>query len=78
MFRQVLLEDWGRKDPVMNFENFLREQQVLNEDFVGRIREELHHYIESELALVEDGKVVVPVYGGGVGRYLCACDTAFA
>jgi 2-oxoisovalerate dehydrogenase E1 component len=50
----TLLEDWGRKDPVMNYENFLREQQVLNDEAIARIREEIHHYIESELAAVPD------------------------
>lgn len=53
-----LLEDWGRKDPVMNFENFLREGGVLNEEDVARIREEIHQYIEVELAAVKESPVV--------------------
>jgi len=53
-----LLEDWGRKDPVVNFENFLREGGVLNEGDIARIREEIHQHIEAELAAVKDAPVV--------------------
>jgi 2-oxoisovalerate dehydrogenase E1 component len=55
-----LLEDWGRKDPVMNFETFLREQGILHEDQANRIKEEIHHYIESELAAVPEMLVMKP------------------
>lgn len=53
-----LLEDWGRKDPVVNFENFLREGGVMNEGDVARMRGEIHQYIEAELAAVKDLPVV--------------------
>jgi len=53
-----LLEDWGRKDPVVNFENFLREGGVLNEGDIARIKEEIHQYIERELAAVKESPVV--------------------
>ncbi|HXB96322.1 MAG TPA: dehydrogenase E1 component subunit alpha/beta [Puia sp.] len=45
-----LLEDWGRKDPVMNFENYLREQGVLGDEAVAAIREEIRNGIEAELS----------------------------
>lgn len=44
-----LLEDWGKKDPVVNFENFLREQGVLDEGRIEHLREETRQSIESEL-----------------------------
>lgn len=53
-----LLEDWGRKDPVVNFEGFLVEGQVLNEEGIARIREEIHQYIEEELGVVKESPVV--------------------
>src|SRR5882762_418793 len=56
----ALLEDWGRKDPVVNFENFLREQGVLNEELTHKIQEEIKQYIESELAAVPDLQVITP------------------
>src|ERR1700744_575467 len=46
---QELLEDWGKKDPVENFEGWLREQGVLDDGAIVRIREEMHQTIESEL-----------------------------
>jgi 2-oxoisovalerate dehydrogenase E1 component len=46
---QELLEDWGKKDPIENFERWLREQGVLNDDAITRIREDLHRTIEAEL-----------------------------
>lgn len=49
-----LLEDWGKKDPVVNYETWLREEQVLNEDHWHRIQEEMRQLIESELSGVLD------------------------
>lgn len=59
----TLLEDWGRKDPVMNLENFLREQGALNDQSIGKIHEEIRQYIETELAAVPDTQVLVPDTG---------------
>src|ERR1700759_2197198 len=44
-----LLEDWGKKDPVENFEGWLREQGVLDQEHINSIREEAHRAIDSEL-----------------------------
>lgn len=46
-----LFDEWGQKDPVLNFEMFLLQQKVLNSDGVNAIREELKSYIESELKI---------------------------
>jgi 2-oxoisovalerate dehydrogenase E1 component len=45
-----LMEDWGKRDPVINYENWLRDNQILHEDDITRIRQETAHYIESELS----------------------------
>ena len=44
-----LLEDWAKKDPVENFEGWLRGEGVLDEQDIARIREDIHRTIESEL-----------------------------
>ncbi len=44
-----LLEDWAKKDPVENFEGWLRGEGVLDEQDIARIREDIHQTIESEL-----------------------------
>ena len=55
-----LLEDWGKKDPVANYETWLREEQVLSEDVLHQLREETRLYIESELRDVLDPIHIVP------------------
>ena len=44
-----LLEDWGKKDPVNNFENWLLGQGVLDQGGMEKLREDIRQYIESEL-----------------------------
>jgi len=44
-----VLEDWGKKDPVATYEAWLLEQGVLSGEGVHQIRQEIHHYIETEL-----------------------------
>jgi 2-oxoisovalerate dehydrogenase E1 component len=46
---QELLEDWGKRDPVNNFEGWLLSQGVLDKEGVDRLREDIRQYIESEL-----------------------------
>jgi 2-oxoisovalerate dehydrogenase E1 component len=48
-----LFEDWGRKDPVSNYERFLISEGFLNEDGVSLIRQEIKNHIESELKTEE-------------------------
>ena len=44
-----LFDEWGRKDPVLNFELFLIEKKVMDSERVQKIREEIKLYIEEEL-----------------------------
>ena len=46
---QELMEDWGRRDPVNNFQDWLLSQGVLDQAGMERLREEIRQYIESEL-----------------------------
>ena len=55
-----LLEDWGKKDPVVNFENWLRGQGLVDDRLVESIREEIRQTIESELSSAA-GPVVIEV-----------------
>ena len=45
-----LLEDWAKKDPVVRYENWLREQGVLDDAMADSIREDTRVYIDAELA----------------------------
>lgn len=46
-----LFEEWGKKDPVKNYEQFLVEQGILTEMQVADIRNQFKNHIESELAI---------------------------
>ena len=48
-----LMDEWGRKDPIKNYEQFLIAEGVINEMEVAAIRHEYKAYIESELLLAD-------------------------
>jgi 2-oxoisovalerate dehydrogenase E1 component len=56
----ALLEDWAKKDPVVNYENWLLEQNILSEEDTGHIREEIRQYIETELGKADEPVIIVP------------------
>ncbi|MEI9935462.1 MAG: dehydrogenase E1 component subunit alpha/beta [Ferruginibacter sp.] len=57
---QELFNLWEQKDPIINYENYLKSQWVLNDQTVTDIRNELNKYIESELRLASDIKTIEP------------------
>lgn len=44
-----LFELWEKEDPIKNYEQFLREQQILNEEVIESTRQDISAYIEAEL-----------------------------
>ncbi len=44
-----LFEVWGKKDPLMNYENFLLEEKVLTTSAIEELREGFKQYIEQSL-----------------------------
>ncbi|HRO41331.1 MAG TPA: dehydrogenase E1 component subunit alpha/beta [Flavipsychrobacter sp.] len=46
-----LFEEWAKKDPVANFENFLIERAVLNQFLIKDIRDKIQKEIEEGLAI---------------------------
>ncbi|MFM7358882.1 MAG: thiamine pyrophosphate-dependent enzyme, partial [Sediminibacterium sp.] len=55
-----LMEEWGRKDPIKNYEQFLVLEGVLTEMEVAAIRHEHKAYIDSELKLAEQVQPIIP------------------
>ena len=45
-----LFEEWGKKDPLVNYENYIKEQGVLTDSNITGIREAIHGEIEAGLA----------------------------
>ena len=46
-----LFEEWGKKDPVNNFENFLLKEKVIDEDFIALTRRDIKKEIEQNLEI---------------------------
>jgi 2-oxoisovalerate dehydrogenase E1 component len=55
-----LMEEWSRKDPIKNYEQFLVQEGVLAEMEVASIRHEHKAYIDNELQLAERVQPMVP------------------
>ncbi|MCH5599764.1 alpha-ketoacid dehydrogenase subunit alpha/beta [Niabella ginsengisoli] len=50
---QELFALWERKDPIKNFEVYLQDQNVIDEEGIGAIRDSIKKNIEEELALAD-------------------------
>ena len=46
-----LFDEWKEKDPVLNFEKFLIDQQIIKQEEIELTRDETKNYIEEELAI---------------------------
>lgn len=55
-----LMEEWSRKDPIKNYEQFLVQEGVLTEMEVASIRHEHKAYIDNELQMAEQVQPMVP------------------
>lgn len=55
-----LFEEWGKKDPVKNYESFLTEKNILTETAIEAIKTELRGHIELELKKGNDFLPVTP------------------
>lgn len=49
---QELFEEWEKKDPLKNYEEFLVSEGIINEDFISNLRTNLKAEIDSEIEKV--------------------------
>jgi len=54
-----LFDQWGKKDPVLNYELFLIKEKVIDSDQSHKVREEMRQQIESELQVGFNAKPIV-------------------
>ncbi|MFY7964609.1 MAG: alpha-ketoacid dehydrogenase subunit alpha/beta [Chitinophagaceae bacterium] len=54
-----LFEEWGRKDPVKNFEQFLVQENMITEMQIADIRNGFKNHIESELQIAYNAAEIV-------------------
>ncbi len=55
-----LIEEWEKKDPVKNYEDWLVSKKIIDEAGVEAIRSEIKNYIESELKIAYDANKILP------------------
>ena len=55
-----LFEQWREKDPLMNFENFLLDENILRPDWLPKMRAEFMSLIELEIEKAFNEKDIVP------------------
>ncbi len=55
-----LFEEWGKKDPVVNYENYLKTQKLLNESKIAAIRDNIQKEIEEGLAIGFEAEPIEP------------------
>ncbi len=55
-----LFEEWGKKDPVSNYEEFLINEGVLTKEKIDQIKEGIQHEIEAGLATGFEAPHIVP------------------
>lgn len=53
-----LFEDWSKKDPVLNYENFLKRNKIIDENFILEVRKEINKRIEMAW---EESEVLPPI-----------------
>jgi len=41
-----IFEEWGKKDPIINYENFLKEITLIDDDFILKLKNELQQRID--------------------------------
>lgn len=55
-----LFEQWQKKDPVSNFENWLQQNEIISREYAQQVRNEIRTYIDEELKLaVDTGTITV-------------------
>ena len=50
---KALMEKWGKKDPILNFENYLLSEGILNDDKIAEIRAEIKSKIKKGWDIAE-------------------------
>ena len=57
---KALMDQWAKKDPVENFENFLKEQNILDQEKIDHFRESIQKEIDQGLSLAFSEKEIDP------------------
>lgn len=56
-----LFEEWEKKDPVVNFENFILDELILTASEIEKLKEDTKKHIESELQIAYQAAAMQPI-----------------
>src|SRR5690606_23453007 len=59
-YPEGLIESWESKDPVLQFENLLKEKGILNDEFIQNLRNELSEMVLKELEAADNLPHIIP------------------
>lgn len=59
-YPEGLQDEWGKKDPVTNFENFLLQEDIITEDFINTYIEEIKTEIQNGLDIAYAEETIIP------------------
>ena len=71
-----LFEKWEKKNPVTNYEQFLKKEKVLKDSMIDQIRQEIKEDIESGLKTAYDEAPIVPDTAKEVNDLFAPADFA--
>src|SRR5690606_3626196 len=59
-YPEGLIESWEPKDPILRFENFLKEKGILTDELIQSIKKEISEHVLSELEYADNLPKIVP------------------
>ena len=59
-YPEGIQEEWAKQDPLMNYENYLLEQKILDQDKIAVFRKQLKSEIEDGLKIAFDEPLIKP------------------
>lgn len=59
-YPEGLIESWEDKDPILRFENLLKEKGILTDDSIREMKEELSQFVLSELEAADNLPDIIP------------------
>lgn len=59
-YPEGLIESWEDKDPILRFENLLKEKGILTDDLIENYRKELNEFVLSELEYADNLPKIIP------------------
>lgn len=59
-YPEGLIESWEDKDPILRFENLLKEKEILTDDLIREMKEELSQFVLSELEAADHLPDITP------------------